>query len=291
MPKKLNSFAALFRKKGGVDKDLDRRLTRLERQQRTILRLLQRAQPENAALCAPGFDTTGHSVYSQFGEDGHLLHIFRSIGAATRTFVEIGVQDGLECNAANLAFNFGWTGVLIEGDPEYAAAAQRHYCCLRGVTVKQAFVTRENVNALLQETGAQRECDLFSLDIDGNDYWIWEALRDFRPRVAVIEYNAAFGPERSVTIPYQADFRVRAKHPRLYHGASLTALTRLAAKKGCALVGCSDLGPNAFFVRRDCLRGALRETPPAEAWRPTHLKRHTAADVAALDGLEYVTVE
>jgi hypothetical protein len=266
-----------------ADKLAEKRLARVEKRQQMILRLLLRH--EFAGLVAPTFDATGFSAHSMQGEDGHILHILRESGAANRHFVEIGIQNGLECNTANLAFNFGWSGVLIEGSPADAAVAARNYACFPRVTVRQSFVTRENVAELLRSAGARADADLFSLDIDGNDYWVWNALTDFNPRVAVVEYNAAFGPTRAVTIPYAADFCLGDKHPRLYFGASLAALTKLANKKGYALVGTADNGPNAFFVRRDCLKGALSETTAEQCYRPVHLKRSTQTDADAVNAL------
>ncbi|HLX63940.1 MAG TPA: hypothetical protein VKX17_21895 [Planctomycetota bacterium] len=287
--KKRSFLQKLF---GGAkaEKAFEKRLNRIERNQQMILRLLQREAFKDSGILAPGFAATGLSVHSMQGEDGHILHILREIGVTNRTFVEIGIQNGLECNTANLTLNFGWGGVLIEGNPDDAALARRNYACFPNVTVKQAFVTKENVAALLKETNANLQADVFSLDIDGNDYWIWEALADFKPRLVVAEYNAAFGPERAVTIPYQADFCVGKGKPRLYFGASLAALTKLAKRKGYVLVGCADLGPNAFFVRFDAMKGALAETPVKEAYRAIHLKRYTEADAAEVNGMELVPV-
>src|SRR5204862_628782 len=103
-----------------ADKAYEKRLDRLERNQQMILRLLQREAFKDSGILAPGFATTGLSVYSMQGEDGHILHILKQIGVTNRQFIEIGIQNGLECNTANLTFNFGWGGVLIEGNPEDA---------------------------------------------------------------------------------------------------------------------------------------------------------------------------
>jgi hypothetical protein len=266
-----------------AEKAAEKRLARVEKQQQMILRLLLRK--EFAGLINPVFDATGIAAHSMQGEDGHILHILREIGATNQHFVEIGIQNGLECNTANLTFNFGWSGVLIEGNPSDAAVAQRNYACFPRVTVRQSFVTRENVVELLKSAGAKNDADLFSLDIDGNDYWVWEALTDFKPRVAVVEYNAAYGPTRSVTIPYSPTFCVSSDPSRLYCGASLAALTKLANKKGYALVGTADNGPNAFYVRRDCLKGALSETTPEQSYRPVHLKRYSPQEAEKVNKL------
>lgn len=272
-----------------ADKLLEKRLARMEKRQLSLLKLLQREAYSDSGILDQNFATTGLSVHSKQGEDGHILHILAQIGSSNRRFVEIGIQDGLECNAANLAFNFGWGGVLIEGSPSDAALAKRHYAHLPHVNIVQSFVTKENVAALLNDSGAHPGADLFSLDIDGNDYWVWEALSDFRPRVVVVEYNAAFGHD-AVTIPYQRDFRCGAKQPRLYFGASLAALDKLAKRKGYTFVGTAETGPNAFFVRNDALKPSL---PPADIraeYRPMHLRRFTQQDAEAVCKLPLVSV-
>src|SRR5438045_9724061 len=114
--KKRSLLAGLFGK-DTADKALERRLNRIERNQQMILRLLQRDAYKDSGIRAPGFSQTGLSVSSMQGEDGHILHIFSQIGVTNREFIEIGIQDGLECNTANLTFNFGWGGLLVEGSP------------------------------------------------------------------------------------------------------------------------------------------------------------------------------
>jgi len=273
---------------GADAKALERRLARAERQLRAVQRLLLYQQFKDAGLHADGFDPGNVSFYSQHEEDAYLLRLFRELGAPRKTFLEIGVEDGLECNAASLALNFGWRGVMLEGDPDFAAAARENYRACPNVRVQQAFVTRENTAALLRETGADREADLFSIDIDGNDWWVWDALEDFRPRVVIVEYNDFFG-EKAVTIPYDPQFRHRAKTPRYYCGASLAAYARLARRRGYVLVGGESC--NAFFVRTEALRGAVREVPASEVYRPPEPGARTDRIRKALKGLKYVDVE
>jgi hypothetical protein len=125
---------------------------------------------------------------------------------------------------------------------------------------------------------------LLSIDIDGNDYWTWEAITVVNPTIVVIEYNARFGASRSVTVPYRADFvRSRAHYSMIYYGASLTALWALGRRKGYSLVGCNSAGNNAFFVRQDLL-GDLRGRTPSEAFRP-HCFREARNEVGELSFL------
>lgn len=247
--------------------------------------LEKQAALQSAALarhCHPGqipegrneFNQHEMKVYSQNGEDGLLLHIFDCIGAESRTFVEFGFGDGRECNAANLAIHFGWRGLLMDCDPDKVAQARAYYARMLGgeadrVRIVEAAVTRENINALLQEHAPGREIDLLSVDIDGNDYWVWEALSAVEPRVAVVEYNAAYGTERAISVQYDPTFQRWKKHPSgHYMGASLAALARLGERKGMRLVGCNSHGVNAFFVRQGLAEDALPARSPAEAYYP-----------------------
>ncbi|MBV8600082.1 MAG: hypothetical protein JO359_00820 [Candidatus Eremiobacteraeota bacterium] len=201
-------------------------------------------------------------VLSQNGEDGILRELLFRLGR-DRFFVEFGVQDGSECNTALLSQWYGWNGVLIEGDPAYAARLRERYRD-GGVTVLCEFVTRENIVQLFERAGVPQEFDLLSIDIDGNDYWVWEALGGYRPRVVVIEYNGSIPPDRFWIMRYDPAHRW---NKTLYYGASLSALKFLGDRKGYALVGTDSAGVNAFFVRRDLLAAAgFPERTVAEAY-------------------------
>jgi Methyltransferase FkbM domain len=238
---------------------------------------LLHAYPQLAAEPAP-LNRAEARVYSQNGEDGVIAWLLAQVGAPSRTFVEFGIEDGRECNAANLARTFGWTGLLLEADAAQVQRARAFYERFPGVMIVHAEVTQENIDALLREHGPA-DVGVLSIDIDGNDYWVWRALTAIEPRVVAIEYNASFGAERSVTVPYGEAFDRYAAHVSgFYHGASLAALGRLGAEKGYALVGCDSRGANAFFVRRELLAEPLREVEPREAWFPLWERAHLTPD-------------
>jgi hypothetical protein len=151
-------------------------------------------------------------------------------------------------NAGFLAQECGWTGVMIDGRPDAIEKVTVRFTGHR-VTPRLAIVTRENVDALLAEHGMTGEIDLLGIDIDGNDYWVWDAVGACRPRVVAIEYNWLFGASRPVTIPYDADFDLAAVGVRGYRGASLAALVHLGTRKGYRLVATERV--NAFFLRHD----------------------------------------
>jgi hypothetical protein len=192
----------------------------------------------------------GFKVYSQHDEDGILEAIFNRVGEGHRRFVEIGVGNGLENNTAYL-LQKGWTGVWVDADTERAGYISREFAKLikaGRLVFRQEFVKAEAVEELLEGLGVPADVDLFSLDIDGNEWWVWRALRRIRPRVVVVEYNAGLGPSHPWVMPYDSNFR----HPGTRaHGASLNAFERLASEKGYRLVGCNWTGVNAFFVRAD----------------------------------------
>lgn len=248
----------------------DRRLRNLSH----ILLVSQYPAIAQSVQFKDGINAHGFKCFSQNNEDGILLYLFSKIGVINRRFVEFGVQDGRQCNTANLSLNFGWSGLLMEADARHVEAAKKFYQDMMGVSavnarIIQGFVTAENIDMLLLENNLKGEIDLLSIDIDGNDYWVWKAISAVTPSVAVIEYNAAFGADRSVTIPYDPSFSVHGRDPSgVFYGASLTALTKLAAQKGYVLVGCDSNGVNAFFVRRELAEGKLPEVPVCDAYFP-----------------------
>jgi len=192
-------------------------------------------------------------VHSQGGEDGILQHLVEVVPVSRKLFVEFGVEDYTEANTRFLLVNNGWAGLVIDGSPENVQRIVSDPLYWRqNLKAVQAFVTCENINELLRRNGLEGEIGLLSIDIDGNDYWVWEAIDAVRPAIVVAEYNWRFGAERRVTVPYDPAFvRGRAHHSMVYYGASLAALEALGARKGFDLVGCNSNGNNAFFVRRE----------------------------------------
>lgn len=211
-------------------------------------------------------------VQSKHGCDGMLLYLFSKIGTTNRIFVEMGIETGQECNTANLALHFGWSGLLIDADKDFIRRAKAFYTEKLGdavsrVKIAECFVTVDSINPLLKENDITGEIDLLSIDIDSNDYWVWQSITAIRPRVVVAEYNAAFGLE-PLTIRYDPEFHYQSAHKGspLYFGASLSALVKLAKSKGYILVACDSFGLDAYFVREDVVRNAFVELSPDEAF-------------------------
>lgn len=207
-------------------------------------------------------------AYSQDGEAGILNFLINLLGVKPHFLVEIGT--GLQSNCNNLLRFHSWRGVLIDG-ATWVCDVLGYRLEEKNVQILNTFVTQENIDELLRESRAPRRIGILSIDIDGMDYHVWKAIEWLIPKIVVIEYNASLGPDLSVTVPYKADFNRFDIHPG-YHGASLVAMTRLAATKGLALVGCESAGCNAFYVDRELLSSELPEVTPAQVYYP-HRRR------------------
>lgn len=200
--------------------------------------------------------------YSQNGEDGVIERLFEIFGVTNRYYVELGTESGEECNT-RLLRERGWSGLMIDCDHEDDA-----------IQLRRELITAENVNDVFAKYDVPDHFDLLSIDIDGNDYWVWKALASrYRPRVVVIEFNAGVPVELPVVMPYDANYRWRGE---LNCGQSLGALKKVSVAKGYSLIFASP--PNAFLVRRDLLPWwhrdvALAKTQPA-GWRMLNKATH-----------------
>ena len=210
-----------------------------------------------------------YRVFSQHREDGIIDHLLESIGVDSGTFVEFGFSAE-QCNCLNLAVNRKFTGVFVDGSPKKCAAAKRAYRWLRlkNVQVLHSFLTTENLNSVITGSGIPNDVDVLSIDVDGNDYWFWSGLEAISAKIVVIEYNASFGSQLCVTVPYDPEFIRYEKHSSgFYHGASLRALEYLGKQKGYRLVACDATGVNAFFLRDDLCSAAIETLSVKEAFR------------------------
>lgn len=194
-------------------------------------------------------------VFSQWGEDGIIQYLISKVQITNKVFVEFGVEDYLESNTRFLLMNNNWSGLIIEanGDAISKIRSSKLYR-LYNLQTACAFIKKNNINSLISGAGINGDIGILSIDIDGNDYWIWEAISEdvICPRIVIIEYNSIFGKEHPITIPYDDNIvRVKAHDSNLFYGASIKALCTLAYKKGYVFVGSNSAGNNAFFVRKD----------------------------------------
>jgi hypothetical protein len=214
-------------------------------------------------------------VFSQFGEDGIIQFLVGHVPVPleSEVFVEFGVESYGEANTRFLLVHDNWRGLIMDGGQamhgflEETGLKWRH-----SIDARTAFIDRDNINDLIRGAGIEGDIGLLSVDIDGNDYWVLERIDAVSPRILVLEYNAVFGPDAAVTVPYDPGFVRSDKHwSYLYWGASLAALTRAAEAKGYALVAGNRAGNNAFYVRRDVL-GEIPEISVTDAWRPARFR-------------------
>jgi hypothetical protein len=211
----------------------------------------------------------GFKVSSQNDEDGILKEIFTRIGVSRRTFVEFGVGNGYENNTCYL-LGSGWSGIWIDGALENHEFHQLHFgWAIRSGVLKtvQSFLTVENINAVIAEAGTSGEIDLLSIDVDGNDFHLWEAVQVIDPRVVVIEYNAYAAPPIKWVMSYDPLYRWDGESN--YFGSSLASLHELGSAKGYTLVACNITGLNAFFVRNDLVEDKFPESDnPLDLYHP-----------------------
>ncbi len=207
-------------------------------------------------------------VFSQWGDDGIIQWLIHNVDIRHRTFIEFGVQNYRESNTRFLMMNDNWSGLVMDSSENFIRDIRRsEYYYKYDLEAVAAFVDAGNVNELISARGFDREVGLLHIDIDGNDYWIWDAIDVIEPVIVIMEYNALFGCERAISIPYDKAFdRFKAHYSGLYFGASLPAFDQLAKRRQYAFVGCNSAGNNAYYVKRDRLNGIVREVGLAEGF-------------------------
>jgi len=210
----------------------------------------------------------GYKVFSQNDEDGIIEEIFNRIGTTNKKFIEFGVEDGLECNS-HFLLHKGFSGLWMEGSKKSCNKIQRIFkepLSQKQLVLAHTFITAENINELIGNYFTTGEVDLCSIDIDGNDYHVWKAIKCVSPRVVIIEYNAMFPPSHEWVMPYNAkhmwDGGTIDAGDNM--GASLKSLELLGETLGYRLVGTNLNGLNAFFVRKDLAKDLFVSPPSAE---------------------------
>lgn len=211
-------------------------------------------------------------VFSQWGEDGIVDWLVSHVEVPNHRFVEFGVENFTEANCRFLLQNRNWKGLVLDGSEDHMAGLRRERLYwMYDLTAKAAFVTAENINGLIAEAGFAGPLGLLSIDIDGNDYWVWNAIDVVDPAIVVCEYNPILGDRRAITVPYDPKFtRFAGHHCGLYFGASIAALKYLAERKGYAFVGTNSNGINAFFVKTSLASSVLERLGEVRAYCSRH---------------------
>ena len=205
-------------------------------------------------------------IFSQFGEDGIIQYIIKNIKLSNKKFIEFGVENYEEANTRFLLESCGWEGLIIDSSEENIDyIKQQNYYWKFNLIAEKKFIDKENINKIFSSHNLIGDIGLLSIDIDGNDYWIWNEIHNIYPDIVVIEYNARFGPSESVTVKYKKDFN-RYDGNKLIYGASLKALKKLGERKGYALIYTNSNGNNAFFVKKSLLNKNLQELTIEQAF-------------------------
>lgn len=203
-------------------------------------------------------------VFSQWGDDGIIQFLINKLEIPHHTFIEFGVENYKESNTRFLVINDNWTGLVIDGSDDninYIKSDSLSWAYeLHAIS---SFITAENINQLISQFlkhGYDKEIGILSIDIDGNDYWVWKAIEVIDPVIVIVEYNSLLGADKSLTIPYDPNFIRNTKYNLMYWGVSIPALCNLANEKGYAFIGCNSAGNNAYFVRREKLNNVIKES-------------------------------
>jgi hypothetical protein len=227
-----------------------------------VERILKLSPPVDS-LCQVEF-----RVFSQWGEDGIIQYLVNNVPIEEKAFVEFGVEQYTESNTRFLLMHNNWRGLVIDGNADYIRFIRHDEMVSRrhDLTAVHCLLTKENINETIKNAGFVGDIGVLSIDVDGNDYWLWDAVTVVNPRIVVCEYNSVFGSDAAVTVPYSPSFRrTQAHYSDLYFGASLAALCSLAERKGYDFIGSSSQGINAFFVRKG-LSHRLRKLTAKEGY-------------------------
>lgn len=233
-------------------------------------------------------------VFSQFGDDGIIQYLVEHLKIEPETFIEFGVHDYVESNTRFLLINNRWKGLVIDGGKENVDFIRNDRIYWEyDLTAVCAFIDKENINRIFLENNVSGNIGVLSIDLDGNDYWIWEAIDVVDPVLVIVEYNSKFGDAHAIVVPYDPNFvRSQAHYSCLYWGASLKALCFLAEKKGYAFIGSNRAGNNAYFVKKNNM-GDLRQLSSQEGYvesqfRESRDQRGQLTHVSGIEAMEMI---
>ncbi|WP_258864859.1 hypothetical protein [Helicobacter sp. MIT 14-3879] len=218
------------------------------------------------------------SVYSQNGEDGILDFLIEVLDLSSypKAFIEFGVQNYKESNTRFLLKNRNYQGLIIDASKENIDFVKRDEIYWKyDLEAKCAFITAENIDMIIKDYLSSRNLSnvaILSIDIDGVDYFIWESIKCITPCIVIIEYNALFGSDREISVPYRADFnRFKEHFSGLYFGASIKAIIQLGKSKNYEFIGADSSGTNLFFIHQSLKIKGIKTYPLKE-----YCTRHNA---------------
>ena len=245
---------------------------KLNKDDQKILMLLGQSRAAEVKSKGPinSLSEVEFKVFSQWGEDGIIQYLVSKIDIPNKVFVEFGVENYLESNTRFLMMNDNWSGLVIDGSKSNINFIKSDDIYWRHeLTAVESFITKDNINEIISSNVKVEDIGILSVDIDGNDYWVYNAIDCVNPRILICEYNNIFGSEHPVTVPYNPSFvRRNAHHSDLYFGASLKAFYNIAKERGYTFVGTNSAGMNAFFVRND-LASPFKAVTPEDVYQPS----------------------
>jgi hypothetical protein len=208
-------------------------------------------------------------IFSQWGEDGIIQYLVRNLEIESKTFIEFGIEDFFESNCRFLMMKDFWSGFVIDGSEQNIQKLQSSYYFFQyNLETCRAFIDKDNINSLLSRSNFGKRPGIISIDIDGVDFHVFEAMADWMPAIYIFEYNSNFGKVAPVTVPYDPSFIRREKHySNQYWGASLPAFDYVAKQRGYSIVGVNGAGSNAFYVRNDLLNDRVKATDVETCFR------------------------
>lgn len=265
----MKSFREIINNLTGMDKYCEERDNDRFLMGECLLEMKRKLWKSDEICFTPdNWDKFGFRIFSQSNEDGLIQFLINNIEIPNKTFVEFGVEDYTECNTRFLLMHDDWSGLIMDGSTENMEKLKKTSIYWKhDIEAIGVFITKENINKVIMKRGFHEDIGILSIDIDGNDYWIWDAINCVKPCIVICEYNPIYGPNANVSLPYKQDFnRTVAHYSNLYWGASLGAYVCLGKKKGYKLVCINQMGHNAFFVRED-MKCDLPEIPIELAWR------------------------
>lgn len=197
------------------------------------------------------------AVYSQHGEDGILEALLDKIPVKRKFIVEFGAYDGINMsNSRYLIKDKGWSAFLIEGDKRFYSKLKNVYPDQFSVKILKSLVTPENIDQLFTQADVPVDFEVLSIDIDSIDYYVWQGLLMFTPKIVVVEYNSVVSPEIEYIVDRNKAIELSGTSQE---GASLLAYDRLAREKNYQLVYTELSGSNAFFIH-DSIKQYFPET-------------------------------
>lgn len=240
-------------------------------------------------------------VFSQFGDDGIIQYLINKIPIKSKTFIEFGVENYRESNTRFLLINDFWSGFIIDGSQaNIESLKSEQFYSFYDLKVDASFITKDNINDLLDKSGFAHDIGILSVDIDGNDFWIWSQIERFRPTILTCEYNSLFGFE-PYTIPYEDDFVRGVNTSFNFYGTSLRSIYNLSSERGYTFVGCNSAGNNAYFIKNEFLKHLDFPLPSveegyvfaafSEVWDIDKNALRGGDKIGSIDGMEVYNTE